>query len=242
MRYLFLSSFFIILILTGCQSVKPRHLSPVTPQNYNDTLLPTANCQLPTPFTSRSFEKALFKASLDIGKHHLTGLVFVKKMPDAGYQMPDSSSNRFDTVGLPGNTYRIVFSNEFGMTYFDVEVGADRFNVNYCFEPLNKKMLWKIMETDFRLLLLSEEESVNHKCFTQDSTNYMVYKSRYSNLTRWDVYDSSGDTLVEVRGKSTIADPTMITFANYHDKFPSRITIVNPIIKLKYSLSLISIN
>ncbi len=224
MRYLFLSSLFITLMLSGCQSIKPMHLEivPDCQTHFADKDLPTANCQLPTPFTSPSFEKALFKASLDIGKHHLSGLLFVKKMPDA--------------------ECRIVFSNEFGMTYFDVEVEANRFKVNYCFEPLNKKMLWKILETDFRLLLATEEDSDTRKCFTQDSTNYHVFKSKNRNLTRWDLYYPEDNTLVEIRGKSTIADQSVITFSNYHDEFPSSISIVNSIIKLKFSLSLISIN
>jgi len=234
MRYLFLSSILLTLIITGCQSIKPRHLTPIT-QNSAET-------SLPTPFTSPAFEKVLFKASLDIGKHHMTGLVFIKKIPEAGYRIPDLSSNRIDTSGVPANTYRLVFSNEFGMTYFDVEVEANQVKVNYCFEPLNKKMLWKILETDFNVLFAGEEDADTRKCFIQDGTNYQVYKSKSRNLTCWHVYYPDGNALVEVRGKSTIADQSLITFSDYVNGFPSRISMMNPIIKLKFSLSLISIN
>ncbi|MBE0648090.1 MAG: hypothetical protein IH596_09920 [Bacteroidales bacterium] len=222
MRYLFLISGLITILLTGCQSVKPRHLSPIAAQQSNGTSLPTANCQLPTLFSSPTFEKALFKASLDIGKHHLTGLVFVKAIPDTGY--------------------RVVFSNEFGMTYFDVETRETRLQINYCFEPLNKKMLWKILETDFLLLLDAKKGSFDGECFVQGTTNYLVYKRKAGNLKRWDIYNPTGDTLLEIRGKRSVADPALISFTNYRDTSPFRITLVNDIIKLKLSLSLISIN
>jgi len=163
-------------------------------------------------------------------------------MPDSGFLMPDSAIERVETHPTWLNSYRVVFSNEFGMTYFDIEIGTNYFKVNYCFEPLNKKMLWKIMKTDFRLLFASEEASEPSKHYVQDESNFLVYKSKQGELKRWDLFTSSGDTLVEIRGNSNIADQALITFTGYQNKFPLRITLVNSIIRLQFSLSLLSIN
>ena len=252
MRFLFFASFFIIIFLSGCQSLKPRHLKLLSHDDSSNTLLPTANCKLPTLFSSPNFEKALFKATMDIREHHLTGLVLIKKIRDPGLAPPSSASLRFgirdihsDTVISSvgsGGTYRVVFSNEFGMTYFDLEIGSDSIQVHYCFEPINKKALWNLLKTDFRLLLANEEASNQVKSYLQDETNYLVCQHKQGNLDRWDLFTPAGDTLVEVRGKSNLADLSFITFTGYQHGFPSRITIFNPFIKLKLFLSLISVN
>ena len=93
------------------------------------------------PFFGQGFEKALFTGSLDIKKHHLTGFLLVKKMED--------------------ESYRIVFTNQVGMTFFDFEVKQNSFRVVYCFESLNRKALIRIFEKDFRLLLESAGDTIS---------------------------------------------------------------------------------
>lgn len=231
MKYLFFVSFIGLIMLTGCQSLKPPRLSPVSTASSALSFSSDAINLLPSPFASPIFEKGLFKATMDIREHHLTGLAFIKKMPDLS---PDS-------VGS-GVKYQLIFSNEFGMTYFDVETSIQHFQVNYCFAPLDKKILWKILETDFRLLFEAGEESVPGDWFVQDSTNYLACKKKQGTIIRWNVYNPTKNTLVEVRGKSSIADLAWITYTWYQNEFPSRVKLVNPIIKLEFSLSLISFN
>jgi len=172
---------------------------------------------------------------MDIREHHLTGLLFIKMIPQLRSSRCDN-----DTVSLPA--YRIVCSNELGMTYFDLEVAPGVFRLNYCFEPLNKNALWRILETDFRLLLSPEAGTTPIKTFVQEESNYLVCKSKQGGISRWDLYSPMGDTLLEVRGKSSLADPSWISYAEYHREFPFRINISNPLIKLKLSLSLLSLN
>jgi len=125
MRSLFLINLITVLIVSGCVSVKPRHLDAVPG-------FPATNCQPPTFFTNSSFQKALFKASMDIGKVHLTGLVFVKMIRDPGSGLHEGG------VADRGSYFRVVFSNELGMTYFDFEISSRTTRVVFCFEPLNK--------------------------------------------------------------------------------------------------------
>jgi len=103
------------------------------------TLISTANT-LDVPFFGQGFEKALFTGSLDIKKHHLTGFLLIKKMED--------------------ESYRIVFTNQIGMTFFDFEVKQNGFKVVYCFESLNRKALIRIFEKDFRALLESTGDTI----------------------------------------------------------------------------------
>lgn len=117
MKSLCLSSLIFLLIFLHCSPV--RDIS--TPWK--------------SPFYG-SFEKALFKTTLDIRKNHLSGYTMIKKTEDS--------------------TYHIIFSNEMGMTIFDFEINPGNFKVNYLFEPMNKKVLIRIFERDFSHLIFGK--------------------------------------------------------------------------------------
>ena len=204
MRSLFFVSI-ILVILSGCASVKPKDLSPVE--------------DISPPVYHVDFEKVLFKATMEIKGNLLTGLLFIKRMPES--------------------TYRIVFSNEFGMTYFDLEIRTNDFNVIYCFEPLNKKMVLSLFESDFRLLL-DAISTVKGKWFVQKHSNHKVYFTRNGARKTWNNFSANSDTLVSQTAFSSFFDRTIINYQAYQDGFPSKIQIQNPFLDLRLKLSLIN--
>jgi hypothetical protein len=169
------------------------------------------------PLGSR-FDKALFKASLDISKHHLTGLLFMKQTSDT--------------------SVRMVFSNEIGMNYFDFEFVREQFVIHYCFPSLSRKSLLKILESDFRLLLPDNSVKilkVLHPAENPSDTEYKVKSTagRYfytleNNSKRISLITSSGKFLKKTR----------IIFSSTGIGVPGKIRILNPTIKLTLSLTL----
>ena len=142
MKSLRFSSLVLLFFTLGCVAVK----DPGT--------------QWESPFTG-SFEKALFKTSLDIRENHLSGYTLVKKTADS--------------------TYHIIFSNEIGMTIYDFELYPDRFKVNYLFEPMNKKVMVKMFERDFRLLIYgvmgSRQNFLTKTIILSEKGGYMAWKN-----------------------------------------------------------------
>ncbi len=57
------------------------------------------------------------------------------------------------TEETPGH-YRMVMMTTFGMTLFDFTISKTEFIVNSCIEQMNKKMVLKILEKDFRSILM----------------------------------------------------------------------------------------
>ena len=212
MRSLFCASITIIIILSGCVSIKPEDLKPAESQ-------PLVNCSNKTPVLSINLEKALFRASMEVKKNELTGLVFIKKMPDS--------------------TYRIVFSNEFGMTFFDLEIQTDSFRVIYCFEPMNKKMLLNLLEIDFRLLI-GNHSPPKGTWYLQESTNHQVYHVKDKKVNTWNTFSTNCDTLLSQTASSNIFNKTIINYLAYRDGFPSKMHIQNPFINLSLKLTLLS--
>jgi hypothetical protein len=201
-----------MLLLAGCVSIKPAHIkrdaSPATPQLSGIT-------RYAPPAASH-----MFKATLDIKKHHLTGLLIVKRM---------------DSTSGSQNIYRVVFMNEIGMTFFDLEIQTDSFKVVSSFESLNKKALMNILETDFRILTWNGLLKTKKSYRQQDSHN-LVLSGTSGKYQIWQTFSPGGDTLYTLSAKSNLADPVIIQFEKYSEGFPLKITLENPFIGMKLTL------
>ena len=60
---------------------------------------------------------------------------------------------------MPDNEIRILGSTYFGLSLFDFSLHCDTFIVNSCIEPMRKKKMLKILETDFKNLFLKSEKA-----------------------------------------------------------------------------------
>lgn len=78
-----------------------------------------------------------YNIQLDFMKHHMSGMLIVRRMPD--------------------NEIRIVASTYFGLSLFDFSLQDGKFNVNSCIEPMKKEKVLKLLEMDFKRLFLSEK-------------------------------------------------------------------------------------
>ena len=220
----------VTLLFCGCVSIKPSHLTP-----YNEVMSDAPNVtQYKPPATSH-----LFKATLDIRKHHLTGLLIIKSMDtliktQALQQVTTLAPSKTGSGGAPGR-YRFVFMNEVGMTFFDLEMKADSFKVVSCFSSLNKKALMKILETDFRMLTWTGSPE-STRIYRQEKSNNIIVSGNAGKYKTWRTYSPPGDTLYSISAKSTIADPVIISFSKYTKGFPGNIIIENPFIGMKLSL------
>ena len=123
--YFLLSSICICLLFSSCHIYKFKH-----PTLCNRVVI-----------TEKSFPAVIsvgkaskFKASIDVLKNHLTGLIIIKK-----------------TDSL---TTHILFVTEIGMKMFDFEWKNNEMNAVYVFQPLNKEALIKSLKVAFKQMLL----------------------------------------------------------------------------------------
>ena len=152
--YLLLSSFFLFSFLVSCRISKFKH-----PKQCNRVVI-----------TNKAFEPVLnktkatkYKASIDVLKNHLTGIIIVKQT--------DSVSTH------------IIFVTEIGMKMFDFEWKNNEMNAAYIFEPLNKPILIKALLSNFKQMLLLDvfDKSAGY-CSNKKVKSYYElegYKHRY---------------------------------------------------------------
>lgn len=80
-----------------------------------------------------------FDLSLNIGKHHFSGMLIMREMKNGD-------------IRIIGTTY-------FGLSLFDFSIDKQHdFHVNKCIEPLEHKKLLQLLERDFKLLLLPNQD------------------------------------------------------------------------------------
>jgi hypothetical protein len=235
------SSWFVsllVLLMAACVSIKPGNVTrdgKVTSDESVTQEVTRHASRVTADITLHASRVTFYKATLDIKKHHLTGLLIVKRMDSlATPPLAPPQTGR----GGDFKIYRIVFANEIGMTFFDLELKSDSFRVISCFESLDKKALMKIFETDFRLLTGMDPER-NERFYRQSGTNNLVISARAGKYKTWQTFSPSGDTLYKTAGKSTFADPVFISYLKYRDGFPVKITVENPFIGMKWSLRLL---
>ncbi|WP_339713633.1 hypothetical protein [uncultured Kriegella sp.] len=85
------------------------------------------------PYFSDPAEDYVYKADIGVFKKNFSGILIVKK--------------------LGQNKHRVVFTTEMGNTIFDFLFLTDDFNVNYIVPDMDKKILIRILEKDFKTLI-----------------------------------------------------------------------------------------
>src|SRR5579872_5709761 len=133
--------FSVCLFLNSCKSYY-RHLQ----QDNADV-----NC---IKSFSPQFSNTLYSAYVDVTKHHFSGILFFKQMPDS--------------------SMRIVFTNEIGVKFFDFAFTKDnQFIKYYALHKLDKKVVINALRSDLHLVLIRPDLS-SAKSLKDSAYNYVA--------------------------------------------------------------------
>lgn len=107
------------------------------------------------------FASALYGASIDVTGHHISGLLFLKTMPDS--------------------SQRAVFTSETGVTFFDFEWSKKGdFKSLHAIRKLKKKLVLNTLRKDFELVVVP---AALRNSLTQDASN----KGYYSGIRKKEI-------------------------------------------------------
>lgn len=167
-----------------------------------------------------TFEKALYKGSLDISKHHLSGLFYLKR------------------VSL--NSIRILFSNELGMNFFDFELKGDEFIVHSCFPSLERASLLKLLEKDFRLLLIPDTTITTIKRGRSKDPELVIFGVKSTRGSFHYTYDKDSGKIRRIQTSRSIMGRTDLRVYGDERLQPTKIHISNPTIRLHIRMTFLS--
>ena len=97
----------------------------------------------------------LYRTQIDVVGKHLSGLLFFKEQPD--------------------DSYRVVFTNEMGLDFFDFHFANHKFEVLYCIEQLNKKAVINQLHKDIGFMLMTDLDFAQGKVFAHDQQKYYTF-------------------------------------------------------------------
>jgi len=132
--------------------------------------------------------------------------------------------------------HRIVFLNEIGMKFFDIELLPDSYKIHHIFKPMNKKMLIKLLVSDFNFILLNDIKSEN-KILQEKKSEEFALKPKIVK----DIYYFDKNSLLPTKAfkYSVFRKNTFLNYKNYKDVIPQKITIKHKNIKFAMELSFI---
>jgi hypothetical protein len=185
---------------------------------------PKGNVSGQGPYTTAIFdslfEKALYKGSLDISKHHLSGLFYLKR--------------------VSGSSVRILFSNELGMNFFDLELKGDKFIVHSCFPSLDRASLLKLLENDFRLLLVPDTTVIRMKRGRSKDPELLVFGMKTARGSFHYTYDKVSGKIRRIQTSRSVMGRTDLRVYGDMRLQPGKIHITNPAIRLHIRMTFLS--
>ena len=150
------------------------------------------------------FTTTLYSATVDVTKHHFSGILFFKVMPDS--------------------STRVVFTNEMGVKFFDFAFTKDAQFIKYYVMPkLDKKVVVKALRKDLELVIMHQD--LSKAVALQDSAyNYTAIPNSKGN----DYYITDQcSRLVRIEKASKKKAVVEVQMLNYKDGIPDSISIVH---------------
>jgi len=173
-----LMNIFVLVIISSCSPAVTAGLIQQPPKKeyvIND-------------FFSNSERDYVYKARLQILKHHFGGILIIKKMGE--------------------EHYRVVFTTEFGNKLFDLEFIADDFRVNYMMDELNKKFILNMLQHDFQTLL-TQNNRVDHQFSNEIEYIFQSNREEYQNYY---VFSKQTNELTKIVSASKNKEKLIISF------------------------------
>lgn len=194
-----------LLLLCGCKSALP------------DGLVPQEKHQgfLEVPYFTDESKDYIYRANITAYGHDMAGIAVIKRIE-------------------PG-LHRVVLTTEFGNKLIDLEIAPDTHKVNAVVDELNRKMLIKVLVSDFRLMLNPMFVVSQRYTFEQRD----VFATHPGKETQY-LYLSQGgalDRIVNTTKRKTRQD---IRYTRENDTFASVITIEHQDMPLRISLQVLN--
>ncbi|NPA68247.1 MAG: hypothetical protein GXO50_06520 [Chlorobi bacterium] len=129
---------------------------------------------------------------------------------------------------------RIVFLNEIGMKFFDIELLKDSYTIHHIFTPVNKKMFIKLLVNDFRFMLMSGTDTKTHYLKEKKTENPALQIKKAKEIF---IFDKQTLLPKKALKYSLYGKHTFINYDKYINDIPQTIYIRHKRIKFEMKLN-----
>ena len=158
---------------------------------------------------------ALYKIDVNVIGKYLSGLLLLKTMPDS--------------------SIRVVFSNEMGFKFFDLEFApGGRFKVNYIIKQMNRRPVITTLRQDFSLVLMLSQDPAS--AYIRKDSQYLYYVFPQKKGFYYYITDLAGNELVRMERSSKRKPVVVAIMKDYRNGMPDTIGITHKNFNFKIGL------
>jgi len=157
----------------------------------------------------------IYRAQIKLYDNDFSGLLIIK---------PNKEENR------------IVFLNEIGMKFFDIELLKNSYKIHHIFTPMNKKMFIKLLVGDFRFMLMSGTDTKTHYLKEKKTKKPALQLKKVKEIF---IFDKQTLLPGNAFKYSLFGKHTFINYEKYLNNIPQTIYIKHKRIKFEMKLNFI---
>ncbi len=148
----------------------------------------------------------------------------------ANFKLYDNEFSGILLIKAKKTSHRIVFINEIGMKFFDLELYPDSFKIHKMFEPMNKKLFVKLLVGDFNFMLMTGLKKDKRYYSDKEEKHYAVKIPRQKSMY---IFDKK--SLLPVSGfkYSALRKNVFLSYSDFKGKIPGKISIKHKNIKFE---------
>lgn len=156
----------------------------------------------------------VYKADITVYGNEFSGILIIKKVSE--------------------DKHRIVFTSQFGSTFFDIELENDSYKIKSIVEQLNRKIILNTLIRDFSLLV-DEKGSVVGKYYND---SYNVLEDRKEKRSNYYFYRLSDERLDKIVQATKRKEKVIVSFNEVsNDQVAKNVKIDHKNIKLNIELN-----
>ncbi|WP_299439099.1 hypothetical protein [uncultured Aquimarina sp.] len=184
-----------------------------TVENFTESNI-TLSDTVQNPYFSNLEVDYVYKADITVYGNEFSGILIAKK--------------------IATQKHRIVFTSQFGSTFFDIEFEKDSYKINSIVEQLDRKIILNTLVKDFSLLI--KEKGTVVESYYNDT--YNVLKNEKDKRSNYYFYSQPDQILHKIVHATKRKEKVVIHFNNISDNQIARnISIDHKNIKLNIELN-----
>lgn len=193
----------LLFLLVSCKSYVPLHA-----ELTNNELKVVEN-----QYFSDPGKDYVYRAKIEAYGNEFSGVFIVKKI------------NKYQ--------HRLVLTTDFGFKLLDVELSQSSFKIHFIAEQLDRALIRKTLEKDFKLLL--KPSFPVHETYT--SERFDIYKSKLNKRFHFVLINNSSGLLEKVLETTNIKEKVSFHFFAKKNTFADSILVEHRDIDLKIKLN-----
>lgn len=161
-----------------------------------------------------SFTTSLYRAQIDVIGKHLSGLLFFKNLADG--------------------SYRVVFTNEMGLNFFDFRFDNHQFEVIHCIDQLNKKPVVNQLRKDIGFFLMTDLDYKQGKAYHQGDRNAYTFPGKKETTTY--ITDARTKEISQIVNSSTRKPKVIVSLSKVVRGMPDSVFVDHKLFPFTISL------